>query len=102
MKAIEEVLSSIKGEKFKDELEDVSSGYRLKESIGKGNFGQVRKALHIDSEIEVAVKILDKLKMIEHDDSERVEREVEILAKVNHPNIAYLYEVRRFPGGNYL
>ena len=93
MRSIEECLNKLKGPTFDPDLEDKSNGYRLKETLGQGNFAQVKKALHIDTNIEVAVKILDKLKMVEFDDSQRVKREIQILAKMNHPHIAYLYEV---------
>ena len=96
MTSIEETLKTLKGKHFDEELEDKSTGYRLKEIIGLGNFGKVRKALHIDTNIEVAVKILDKIKMIEFDDTERVKREVQILAGMDHPHIAYLYEVMTY------
>ena len=94
MKTIEECLNKLKGRNFNEELEDKSTGYRLKETIGQGNFGKVRKALHIDTSIEVAVKMLDKVKMIEFDDTQRVKREIQILGAMDHPHIAYLYEVK--------
>ena len=61
--------------------------------MGKGNFGQVRRAIHIDTQVPVAIKILNKEKVFQNQDCERVKREIEILATVDHPNISYLYEV---------
>lgn len=94
MRSIQESLTRLKGLHSKEEdYEKASAGYQIQETLGKGNFGQVRRAVHIDSQIQVAVKILDKTKVDMNKDCERVKREIEILAKIDHPNIAYLYEV---------
>jgi MAP/microtubule affinity-regulating kinase len=94
MRPIEESLNKLKGPQFSDDLELKSSGYRLKGTLGQGNFAEVKKALHIDTNIEVAVKNLDKYKMVDNDDTQRVNREIQILGKLNHPHISFLYEVR--------
>jgi 5'-AMP-activated protein kinase catalytic alpha subunit len=44
----------------------------------------------------VAIKILEKKKMTEQADVERVTREIHILQKIRHPNIIQLYDVRKF------
>ena len=94
MRSIQESLTRLKGLNSKEEdYEKASSGYQIQETLGKGNFGQVRRAVHIDTQIQVAVKILDKTKVDVNKDCERVKREIEILGKLDHPNIAYLYEV---------
>jgi 5'-AMP-activated protein kinase catalytic alpha subunit len=41
----------------------------------------------------VAVKILEKEKINDQKDVERITREIKILKKVRHPNIIQLYEV---------
>jgi serine/threonine protein kinase len=42
---------------------------------------------------KVAVKILEKSKIIENSDKVRVEREIKILKKLIHKNIIQLYQV---------
>ena len=42
---------------------------------------------------KVAIKILEKQKIIEYGDLERVTREIQILKKVKHPNIIQLYQI---------
>jgi len=42
----------------------------------------------------VAVKVLEKDKIKDMDDVERVEREIFILKRIKHPNVIRLYEVR--------
>jgi 5'-AMP-activated protein kinase catalytic alpha subunit len=93
MKSIQESLTRLKGLYQREEMEKSSSGYQVLECIGKGNFGQVRRAIHIDTQVPVAIKILNKEKVFQNQDCERVKREIEILARVDHPNISYLYEV---------
>ena len=43
--------------------------------------------------IKVAVKILEKEKINDQKDVERITREIKILKKVRHPNVIQLYEV---------
>ena len=66
--------------------------YILSEQIGTGTFSKVTKAIHILTGEKVAVKILDKSKIKDSIDIERISREIEILKSISHPNIAQLYE----------
>ena len=66
--------------------------YILNEKIGIGTFSKVTKAVHILTGEKVAVKILDKSKIKDSVDIERISREIEILKSINHPNISQLYE----------
>ena len=66
--------------------------YVLLCEIGTGTFSKVSKAIHIITGQEVAVKILQKDKIKDEIDIERILREIEILKKVIHPNICQLYE----------
>ena len=43
--------------------------------------------------VQVAIKILEKEKIKDHADLERINREITILKKVRHPNVVQLYEV---------
>lgn len=67
--------------------------YILFEQIGKGTFSKVTQAIHILTEQVVAVKILEKEKIEDDIDVERIIREIEILNNINHPNIAQMYEI---------
>ena len=42
---------------------------------------------------KVAIKILEKDKILEPEDLERLNREITILKKLNHQNIIKIYEV---------
>ena len=50
----------------------------------------------------VAVKILEKDKIIDVNDVERVAREIHILKMIRHPNIIQLYEIIETPKQLYL
>ena len=62
-------------------------------SLGQGTFGKVRIGTHTITNEMVAIKILEKDKIKDKADVERVTREINILKKVRHPNVIQLYEV---------
>ena len=66
--------------------------YILFDQIGMGTFSKVTKAIHLITSQQVAVKILDKEKIEDEVDLERIIREIEILKNIYHPNIAQMYE----------
>lgn len=63
------------------------------EDLGEGTFGKVKLGIHIPSKEKVAVKILEKEKIVDDSDIERITREIQILKLIRHPNIVQLYEV---------
>jgi len=65
--------------------------YIMENTIGTGAFGKVKRAVHIQTHKEVAVKILNK-QLMEAPDMERSKREGNILRKLNHPNIVKFLE----------
>ena len=65
-------------------------------TIGEGTFGKVKEASHILTGEKVAIKILEKNRIKEVADVERVSREIHILTLIRHPNIIQLYEVFYF------
>ena len=73
--------------------EDIFSKYETKETIGRGTFGKVKLGINIKTKEKVAIKILEKRKIKNKDDSERVEREIEILKNTNNINIIKTNEI---------
>ena len=67
--------------------------HRLGRSLGSGTFGKVRIGTHTITGEKVAIKILEKDRIKDKGDVERVTREINILKKVRHPNVIQLYEV---------
>ena len=66
--------------------------YILLSTIGSGTFSTVKLGIHLPTQQKVAIKILDKKKINDENDIKRMSREIHILSKLNHPNIAQLYE----------
>ena len=71
--------------------------YMIGKTIGEGTFGKVRLGIHTLTNEKVAVKILEKEKIKEIADVERVTREIFILKLIRHPNIVQLYEIIETP-----
>jgi hypothetical protein len=57
----------------------------------------VKSATHIPTGEKVAIKILEKEKIVDVADVERVSREIHILKLIRHPNIIQLYEIIETP-----
>ena len=76
------------------EVEEVlNEQYVLKEIIGEGTFGKVKLGIHVLTQEKVAVKILEKRKIVDQDDVNRVNREVQILKRIRHPHIIQLLDL---------
>ncbi|CAK59664.1 unnamed protein product (macronuclear) [Paramecium tetraurelia] len=67
--------------------------YLIGKTIGEGTFGKVCHAKHQILGHEVAVKILEKNRIHDELDVERVKREIKILQMLHHPNVVQLYEM---------
>ncbi|CAI2376052.1 unnamed protein product [Moneuplotes crassus] len=71
--------------------------YVLGKSIGKGTFGKVKEGTHILTGQKVAIKILEKEKIADVADVERVAREIHILKIIRHPHLIQLFEIIETP-----
>ena len=76
--------------------------YVLNKTIGKGTFGKVKLGIHNLTQEKVAVKILEKDKIQDVNDVERVAREIHILKMIRHEHIIQLYEIIETPKQLYL
>jgi len=76
--------------------------YLIEKSIGEGTFGKVRLGSHTLTGEKVAIKILEKDRITDVSDVERVAREIHILKLIRHPNIIQLYEIIETPKLLYL
>jgi len=66
---------------------------RYRRTLGEGTFGKVKSATHCLTGEPVAIKILEKSRIVDVADVERVSREIHILKLIRHPNIVQLYEI---------
>ena len=59
--------------------------------IGKGGFGQVWKVRHKATDKIYVIKVMNKQNIIDQKMVEQINREVDIMYKLNHPHIVKLY-----------
>jgi serine/threonine protein kinase len=67
--------------------------YEITALLGKGGFGDVYRAKDKKLKRDVAIKILPDEFSTDHDRLTRFQREAEVLASLNHPNIAAIYDL---------
>ena len=68
---------------------DSIGGYRIIELLGEGSMGRVYRARQLHPAREVALKLVAALG---RDAAVRLRREIEVLARMEHPGIARLYD----------
>src|SRR5215468_4853266 len=67
--------------------------YQVTSLLGKGGMGEVYRARDTKLKRDVAVKMLPEAFAHDPDRMARFQREAEVLASLNHPNIAQIYGV---------
>ncbi|OMJ87155.1 hypothetical protein SteCoe_11154 [Stentor coeruleus] len=80
----------------------IIGSYEIGKTIGEGTFGKVKLGVHIKTQEKVAIKVLEKERICDVSDVERVSREIHILKLIRHPNIIQLYEIIETPKKLYL
>jgi eukaryotic-like serine/threonine-protein kinase len=70
--------------------------------LGKGGMGEVYRARDTKLKREVAIKILPDEFSRDPDRVTRFQREAEVLASLNHPNIAGIYDLAEANGSRFL
>ncbi|KAG0196669.1 Checkpoint kinase 2 [Mortierella sp. GBA30] len=67
----------------------------LPQTLGKGTFATVHIAIHRKSKIQLAVKVMDRIRyaLPENSGGTNIEREVEILKALDHPNVIPIVDV---------
>jgi Tol biopolymer transport system component len=70
--------------------------------LGKGGMGEVYRARDLKLKREVAIKILPEEFSRDADRLSRFQREAEVLASLNHPNIAGIHDLEETNGTRYL
>jgi Tol biopolymer transport system component len=70
--------------------------------LGKGGMGEVYRARDTKLKREVAIKILPEEFSRDADRVSRFQREAEVLASLNHPNIAAIHDLEETNGTRYL
>lgn len=80
-----------------------SKEYRLMEKIGEGGFGQVYRAIHLNTKQQVAIKILKIPPKLDSNKKrryiDRFERESLLVSRLQHPNIVRLLDKGQLESG---
>src|SRR2546426_6436680 len=76
--------------------------YEITAWIGKGGMGEVYRARDAKLKRDVAIKILSDEFSHDPERVSRFQREAEVLALLNHPNIAAIYDLQEANGSRYL
>ncbi len=85
--------------------------FKIKKEIGSGSFGRVYLASHLKTNVDYAIKVIDKRNKTNIDGRPYFRREIEIMYKIRHPNCVrlfgnfedenYCYFIMEYvPGGN--
>jgi serine/threonine protein kinase/formylglycine-generating enzyme required for sulfatase activity len=76
--------------------------YLIQERLGGGGMGEVYRARDSRLQRDVAIKILRSGLLVDEDARHRFRNEALALARLNHPNIAVVYDVGEHEGTDYL
>jgi serine/threonine protein kinase len=78
--------------------------YEISAQIGVGGMGEVYRATDTQLKRAVAIKVLPDAVATDPERLARFQREAEVLASLNHPNIAQIYGLERGPAeaGHYV
>lgn len=64
--------------------------YNIVKTLGEGSFGKVKLAVHQVTGQKVALKIINRKKLVTRDMAGRIEREIQYLQLLRHPHIIKL------------
>jgi len=74
--------------------------YEILEPLGAGGMGEVYRARDTKLNRDVAIKVLPPLLADDAERLARLQREAQLLAALNHPNIAAIYGLEEVEGGD--
>ncbi|KAI0497569.1 hypothetical protein KFK09_020800 [Dendrobium nobile] len=67
--------------------------YEIGRTLGEGSFAKVKFARNVETGENVAIKILDKEKVLLHKMVGQIKREISTMKLIRHPNVIRMYEV---------
>lgn len=87
-------LKILSGQFVKEGQEEAYNNYELLNYLGKGGFGRVYKVKHKITKQERAMKII-KCDASSEENKKTIEKEIDVLKNLDHPNIIKVYEFFR-------
>ncbi|KAJ6741919.1 NON-SPECIFIC SERINE/THREONINE PROTEIN KINASE [Salix viminalis] len=67
--------------------------YEIGRTLGEGTFAKVKFARNVETKENVAIKILDKEKVLKHKMIGQIKREISTMKLIRHPNVVRMHEV---------
>ncbi|EIW69143.1 hypothetical protein TREMEDRAFT_31483, partial [Tremella mesenterica DSM 1558] len=67
--------------------------YVLLHTLGEGEFGKVKLGVHTEFGVEVAIKLIRRGSLDDEVRASKVEREIDVLKTLRHPNIVRMFDV---------
>lgn len=67
--------------------------YEIGKMLGQGTFAKVYHARELKTGLSVAIKVIDKERIVKVGMMEQIKREISVMKLVRHPNVVQLYEV---------
>ncbi|CAN0064031.1 unnamed protein product [Lampetra planeri] len=67
--------------------------YELEETLGRGTYGKVKRAVERATGRKVAIKFISKERIKNEKDMGQIRREIEIMSSLHHPHIVSIFEV---------
>ena len=86
---------------MKEDNPEILKDYTFIKDIGEGNFGKVKLSILKATNEQYAIKILNKQKLKSQTKSSSF-NEIEILSKLNHPNIIHVEKILEDKENNYI
>jgi calcium-dependent protein kinase len=74
--------------------------YDIKERVGGGAFGTVYRCIHLATKAERTVKVIKKINLLNN--RMKVRMEIDIIRKLDHPNVIKMYEAFEYDQTLYL
>jgi len=87
---------------FRNRKKHLSKDYEVRKKLGEGNFALVRLCTRKRDKKDFAVKIIHRKRMSKPKQQVALEREIEILMSVDHPNCVKLQDIRETQNHVYL
>ncbi|XP_043934650.1 NUAK family SNF1-like kinase 1 [Protopterus annectens] len=88
--SVQKVKAAVKKHQHRHSLKN---RYEFLETLGRGTYGKVKKAVEKGTGRTVAIKLIQKEKITDDLDRVHLQREIEIMSSLKHPNIIQIYEV---------